>query len=278
MSEQQEMIVKFRQCGRNFLNAAIPLLEQQRGEAKIDLYQPVADEVLGGLFARVFRYCQTFLLDYHFWAVDVGQIILRTMLESVFYMKFLSGQNQVEIYLAFQRYGIGQEKLYKLQLRKLIEEGKILESPELGQFINTDSDEEIPDELVNVLLKNFADVRKVADDAGMKQEYVLEYQPESIVVHGHWPALRRYHLAQCHEPSHRHHYQPFFGLPPLEESLRIRALILLEKAYELWRSRYGLEDVLAPLIGEYLVSCDADANEPSTESTSAPKTTLPETA
>lgn len=60
------MIVKLRHCGRNFLNAAIPLLEQQREEAKIDLYQPVADEVLGGLFARVFRYCQIFLLDYHF--------------------------------------------------------------------------------------------------------------------------------------------------------------------------------------------------------------------
>lgn len=122
------------------------------------------------------------------------------MLESVFYMKLLSGQNQVEIYLAFQRYGIGQEKLYKLQLRKLMEEGEIKGSPELDQFINTDSDKEIPDELVNVLLRNFADLRKVADDAGMKQEYVLQYQPESIVVHGHWPALRTHHLSQCEEP------------------------------------------------------------------------------
>jgi Family of unknown function (DUF5677) len=259
MTERQDMIVKFRHCGRNLLDVAIPLLEGQRAQADLDLYQPEADEVLGGLFARVFRYCQTFLLDYHLWAVDLGQVVLRMMLESVFYMTFLSNHDEHEIYVAFQRYGMGQEKLYKLQLQKLIEEGSIQETPELREFVHTDSDEEIPDELINVTLKNFMDLRKVAEGAGMKQEYVLRYQPESVITHGHWPALRQFHLVRCNEPLHRMHYQPFFGLPGLDEDLRLRALLLLEQAYQIWRSRYKLDDVLGPLVEEYLKCCDSDS-------------------
>jgi hypothetical protein len=64
-TERQVLITKYRQAGRNFLAAEIPLLEAQRDEAKIDLYQPIADEVLGGLFGRVFRFLNTFLLDFH---------------------------------------------------------------------------------------------------------------------------------------------------------------------------------------------------------------------
>jgi hypothetical protein len=68
----------------NFLNAAIPLLEEQRSQAKLDLYQPVANKVMGGLFVHFFRFLQTFLLDYHLWAEDSGSVVLRMMLESIF--------------------------------------------------------------------------------------------------------------------------------------------------------------------------------------------------
>jgi hypothetical protein len=56
MSEPHDFIVHFRECGRKFLDSAVPVLEAQRNSAKIDLYEPVADEVVGGLFARVFRF------------------------------------------------------------------------------------------------------------------------------------------------------------------------------------------------------------------------------
>src|ERR1700693_5511656 len=101
MSERHAFIVEFRNCGRKCLDAAIPVLEAQRASAQIDLYEPVADEVVGGLFARVFRFLQTFILDYHLWADDLGRVILRMMLEAVFYLRFLSEQNQPELFLAF---------------------------------------------------------------------------------------------------------------------------------------------------------------------------------
>jgi Family of unknown function (DUF5677) len=261
MNEIQEVIVKHRGAGRNFLNASIPLLEGQRSQAKVDLYQPVADEVVGGLFARVFRYFQTILIDFHLWAEDLGPVVLRMMLESVFYMRFLERQSQPELYLAFQQYGIGQEKLYKLQLLKLMEEGKIKETPELREFIASDSDEEISDELLSIKLKNFMDVRQVAIDAGMADEYVLHYQPDSVHVHGHWPALRKFYLEMCQEPLHRLHLQPSFSLPDLDVSIVGRAVMLMGDAYDLWRARYGLEDVLQPLVDAYFGELKAAFSE-----------------
>jgi hypothetical protein len=257
MSERQDFIVGIRNCGRKFLDSAVPVLEAQCAAANQDLYEPVADEVMGGLFARVFRFLQTFVLDYHLWADDMGRVVLRMMLESIFYLRFLADQNQSELFLAFQRYGIGQEKFYKLQLRKLLEEGKLTDSPELREFIDSDSDEEIADELVNVRLKNFEDLRKVATDANMKDDYVLHYQPGSVIVHGHWPALRRYYLQICQEPLHRLHLQPNFGLPQLNPRLLDRAMSLFMDAYELWAKRYGLEDQISPLVDQYVAGCDA---------------------
>jgi hypothetical protein len=257
MTEDFGFIVELRSCGRKFLESAIPVLEIQRASATVDLYEPVADEVVGGLFARVFRFLQTFVLDYHLWADDIGRVVLRMMLESLFYLRFLSEQNQLELFLAFQKYGIGQEKLYKMQLRKLLEGGKLVDSPELREFIDSDSDEEIADELVNVRLKNFEDLRKLATDANMKDHYVLHYQPDSTVVHGHWPALRRYYLQVCREPLHRSHLQPRFDLPGLNTELLARAFRLFMDAYALWIRKYGLEDQLSPLVDEYFVGCEA---------------------
>ena len=261
------MIDGLRNCGRAFADAVVRVLEAQRAEAKVDLYEPVVDEVIGGLFARTFRFLHTFVLDFHLWADDLGQIILRIMLESVFYLRFLIAQNQPELFLAFQKYGIGQEKLYKLHLRKLVEEGKLEDAKELHDYINSDSDEEISDELLNVRLKNFEDLRKVATDAGMKDEYVLRYQPESTIVHGHWPALRRYYLALCGEPLHRHHLQPSFRLPPLNLTLLEQAFELFMEAYGLWRKKYGLDDRISPHVDHYFECCRAVDSSTAQEST-----------
>jgi len=264
MTELLGFIAASRDCGRSFVDAVVPVLESQRTEAKVDLYNPTADEVIGGLFARTFRFLQTFVLDFHLWADDLGRVVLRLMLESLFYLRFLTEQNRPELFLAFQKYGIGQEKLYKMQLRKLLEEGKLEASADLREFIDSDSDEEISDELVNVRLKNFEDLRKVAIDAGMKDDYVLHYQPESTVVHGHWPALRRYYLEMCTEPLHRLHLQPTFRLPSLDPQLLDQAFRLFMAAYQLWIKRYGLEDRVSPLVDQYF-DCYSAATPPASE-------------
>lgn len=257
MSEPLDLIRGLVACGRTFVDGVVPILEAQRSEARTSLYDPVADEVIAGLFARTFRFLQTFVLDYHLWADDLGRVVLRLMLESVFYLDFLMDRGQPEMFVAFQKYGIGQEKLYKMQLRKLLEEGKLRDSEEIRQFIESSSDEEIADELVNVRLKNFEDLRNLATDAGMKDEYVLYYQPYSTIIHGHWPSLRRYYLETCREPLHRRHLQPTFGLPALNLDLLKHAFSLFGLAYELWRKKYGLADRVAPFVDQYFRCCNS---------------------
>jgi hypothetical protein len=260
MGDVHSFIAGSRRCGRRFLDAAIPLLEQQRAEAETDLYEPVVSEVLGGLLARVFRFLQTFVLDYHLWAEDLGAVVLRMMRESVFYMRFLAQQAEPATFLEFQRYGMGQLKLYKLQLRKLLEEGRITDSVDLRSFIDSDCDEEVSDLLLEVRLKNFEDLRKLSEAAGSKEEYVLHYQPESIIVHGHWPALREFYLEACQEPLHRWHLQPRFRLPNLDPSLLGQAVDLFATAYGIWIKKNSVPDIMEPLIDRYLEEIEALAN------------------
>jgi hypothetical protein len=66
----------------------------------------------------------------------------------------------------------------------------------------------------------------------MKDEYVLHYQPDSIIAHGHWPSLKHYYLERCEESLHRFHSQPRFGLQQLNLRLLERALGYFMDAYE----------------------------------------------
>jgi hypothetical protein len=262
--QQTSLISALRDCGRTFVDKAVPLLEEQRTVLKVDLYNPTADEVINGLFARNFRFFQTFVLDFHLWAEDLGRAVIRMMVETLFNLAFLLRENREELFLEFVKYGIGQDKLYKGQLRKLLEDGKLQDSPELRTFIDEDIHDEIWDALVNIKLKNFADIRKLAEASGLKDEYVLRYQPYSIVVHGHWPALAKYHLVRCTDPLHRFHQQPNFRLPPLNfELLRVAADIFM-RSYELWITRYGLEDKMTAIVRDYF-TCISSAFDPQRE-------------
>ena len=265
MSDLHDYIVAARECGRNSLDVAVPVLEKQRAEAETDLYEPIVSEVLGGLFARVFRFLQTFVLDYHLWAEDLGPVVLRMMRESIFYMRFLARQKGTEPYLEFQKYGMGQLKLYKLQLRKLLEEGKIADSVDLRRFIDSDCDEEVSDLLLEVRLKNFEDLRKLSEAVEAKEEYVLRYQPESMIVHGHWPTLKDFYLQECKEPLHRWHLQPRFRLPGLERVLVFQALDLCATAYAIWREKVGLTDAITPFMNRYRQDLESLEKAPSTQ-------------
>jgi hypothetical protein len=247
-----DLVTAVRDAGRDFVDRAKPIVQGQRLTAKFDPYDATADEVIGGLFARMFRLLQVFVLDFHVWADDLAKCILRMMLETLIYLKYLVSENKAELYLEFKKYGIGQEKLYKMQLRKLLEEGKIQDSPQLREFVDSDLDEEIFDELVNIRLGSFENLRELAEKADLKDEYVLYYQPYSVVLHGHWPALKRYHLQRCEEPLHRLHLQPTFELPGLNFSTIPMALRFFADAYDIWTAKYGLDDELTSILDRYV--------------------------
>jgi hypothetical protein len=155
------------------------------------------------------------------------------------------------------KYGIGQEILYKTQLQELTDQGKVTDSPELRDYITSPSDDEIADGLVSVKLKNFEDIRKLAEACDLKDLYVLYYQPFSIDAHGHWPALRKNYLIKCEEPLHRFHFRPTFRLPGLDFSLIEIALELFLQAYHLWAEHYKLRSELETVVENFIACVDA---------------------
>lgn len=240
--------------GRNTADKLIKVLEIQQDNIVLDIYSKERDEVLNGLFFRVFRFYHSFLISFHFWAADIAEMLSRTMLESVIYMRFLTKNNKEELFKEFVKYGIGQEKLFKAHLATLIDEKKVRSTQELVDYINSASDDEVWDELVSIKLSNFENLNKLADQAGSKYEYTVRYQPYSITEHGHWPALKRYYLKRCNNPLHRFHFIGSARLPNIDLSFLFSITSLFYESYSIWRNVYKLDDEVKPILDMYISS------------------------
>jgi hypothetical protein len=103
--------------------------------------------------------------------------------------------------------GVGQSKLALL---------KNLRMEDLPDFINLDdlqryANEDIWQEFTTINLKSWAErnVRKMAEEAGVKDTYDKYYDWSSGYVHGHWGAVRDSVFTVCLNPLHRYHRIPF---------------------------------------------------------------------
>lgn len=246
-----DSIEEFRNYGRNAADKIIAVLESQQEKLDVDIYSRHKDEVLNGLFFRVFRFYHSFLISFHFWAADIGEMTYRTMLESVFYLRFLSKEDNEDLYKEFVKYGIGQEKLFKAHLATLLDEKKIESSDEIIDYVNSSTDDEIWDELISIKLSNFVNLNKLADKIDSKYEYSVYYQRYSITEHGQWPALKRFYLKRCKNPLHRFHFIGNARLPHLDLNFLISTTGLFYEAYLTWIKAYGLSDEVASIIENY---------------------------
>ncbi len=253
--KQRSSINKLRQAtnrGRIMIDDVLEIIRNQVDNQQVNIYEPEENEVINGLFFRVLRFYHSYVISFHFWAEDMHRIITRTIIESFIYLSYLINTNKKEIYLEFIKYGIGQEKLYKLQLAKLIEEKKIQPSSEIIDYINSDSDEEIWDELISIKLKNFEDLRKLSNKINESELYSIKYQPYSDVIHGHWMALKKYYLKKCSNPMHRFHYIPNFILPNINPIGLVEITNLFYQCYLLWIKKNNFENKIEKVIDSYL--------------------------
>lgn len=248
---QTDFIEEFRNYGRNTADSIIEILETQQEKIDLDTYSREKDEVVNGLFFRIFRFYHSFLIDFHFWASDVAEIMYRTILESLIYLEFLANEDNEELYKEFVKYGIGQEKLFKAHLATMIDEKKIKSTPEIVNYVNSSSDDEFWDELVSIKLTNFDNIKKLADRTYLKYDYPLHYQPYSITEHGQWPALKRYYLKRCKNPLHRYHFIGNAHLPNLDLSFLVSITNLFYAAYSTWIKIYGLPDEAKSILEAY---------------------------
>jgi hypothetical protein len=70
---------------------------------------------------------------------------------------------------------------------------------------------------------NGKDIRRMADEVGLKELYDLAYSPLSAAAHAEWMVLRTNFMMPCEEPLHPRHWLPIFQRPSLHSKVPIAA-------------------------------------------------------
>ncbi|WP_126947218.1 DUF5677 domain-containing protein [Xanthomonas sp. BRIP62418] len=146
-----------------------------------------------------------------------GRLLLRSLTECRITLSYLAAKNEDQLWLRYRNYGVGQAKLALLKLNELESRPNFLSEESLQLIANEDASEEF----VTVDLGHWcnADLRKMAETAGVKYEYDAYYGWSSTFVHGGWAAVRDVSLAICMNPLHRLHRVPRGIQRPLEDVL-----------------------------------------------------------
>ena len=176
------------------------------------LYSPDQHEVLSGLAARACRIASAVAGSPVMWSGEHVASPARTLLESHIMMKWLVQHSDPAIFVKFKEYGRGKLKLTKLHYEEHLDSmddppkglAKFVEA--LEQRVNEDVGEEF--QTINVGKAFGKDLRRMAQEVGMEQQYRLLYQPHSDISHGEWTSLDAYALTRCANPVHRWHRLP----------------------------------------------------------------------
>lgn len=176
------------------------------------LYAPDRHEVLSGLAARACRIASAVAGSPVMWSGEHVAGPARTLVESHIMMKWLLQHTDPAIFVKFKEYGRGKLKLTKLHYDEHLDsmddppEGLAEFVEVLEQRVNEDVGEEF--QRINVGNAFGKDLRRMAQDVGMEQEYRLLYQPHSDISHGEWTSLDAFALTRCLNPAHRWHRLP----------------------------------------------------------------------
>lgn len=137
--------------------------------------------------------------------------MLRTALETYITLSFLAKKDDETVWMQYRNYGYGQTKLAFLKNLNLADIPSFLTMEMLESIANEDMWIEFQD----IKLGTWADknLRRMAEDAGVKDTYDRYYDTLSGYVHGNWTAVRHSVFGECLNPLHRFHRIP---LPPRE--------------------------------------------------------------
>ena len=133
----------------------------------------------------------------------LGRTAIRTLVESYISLAYLTKKDSAEMWMKYRNYGSGQAKLTFLKYEAGQFETEFLNRQLLEEFTN----EDMWQEFVDIGLGHWAnsDLRKMSEEAGVKDEYDKYYSWTSGFVHGQWHAVRSSVLTMCRNPLHRFH-------------------------------------------------------------------------
>lgn len=166
----------------------------------------------------------------------LGRLGLRTILECLITLKYLSTVNSPEVWMAYRTYGSGQVKLAFLKHLEATEDGSTSLDPViLEQLANEDVWMEFLD--INLADWEGKNLRQRAQESATKEDYDAYYSWNSGFSHGNWGAIRTTIMETCSNPLHRFHR--ILRTNPVDlPDVRQDACVLMDKILEVVNSQY----------------------------------------
>lgn len=132
--------------------------------------------------------------------------ILRTMMESYVTLAYLLKKDDDNLWKSFRVFGAGQAKLSFIKLDTLENKPKYVDVETLRELANEDVWQEFLS--INVGHWENSNLRKISQDADLKEIYDNYYSWTSSFTHANWGALRSSVYTICGNPLHRLHRVP----------------------------------------------------------------------
>lgn len=212
----KEVIEKFKNDLLEESNNQIEYLNKIGMQYKYDLYNPLKDEILLGLFSRVLQLYVVFLFDPNLWPRNFSGIFLRCMADTAITFAYLAKLGKEEDFKSFYEYSVGKEKLLMLHLQDTFKEKAILDGrnyEEIGKELG-----EFNVEITEINLSSGwskKSMRDLAISSGFEKIYKLVFDPASSELHGDWTSIKKSNLVHCKQILHRFHRIPKFFSPPV---------------------------------------------------------------
>jgi hypothetical protein len=201
-------------AGRRFIDDVEKELAKLSSSFLNETEIPARGEVLLGLLRRQATIASDVLCNPFYTLPPWAEFAERAMSETLIRMKWLVKQDRKEDYEWFVDYGRGQVKLRIEQLKSLAEQDSeardsaLQEAEMLTKWLASQQYDWL--QVVDVGGGTHdKDLRKLATEAGCKDEHSLRFQWLSGFVHGHWHALNRDNLTHCVNPLHGLHRLPY---------------------------------------------------------------------
>ena len=173
---------------------------------------------------------------------------LRTILEVRINLKYLLDADTPELWGSWRKYGAGQAKLNALKFDEVMDLPKYVDI----ESIEGIASEDVQEEFLTINLGSWSrlDLRRISEQANLKETYDQYYSWTSGYAHGMWGAVRESCYQTCGNPLHRLHRYP--QRRPLQDAVDDATMLVdeilqhLDNAYPRFEWRLMAEDKAKP--------------------------------
>ncbi|MDF2790472.1 MAG: hypothetical protein K0S80_3573 [Neobacillus sp.] len=145
----------------------------------------------------------------------LGRLGLRTIAECYITLAYLTAKNDEKLWNMYRSYGAGQAKLAFLKLDEIQNKPKYINVSTLEALAGEDQWGEYVE--INLGHWENTNLRKMSEEANVKDVYNTFYDWTSGFAHGQWAAVRNSSFVTCDNPMHRLHRIPKTDKPKFND-------------------------------------------------------------